>query len=138
VHIDRAAHALRSAFEVATLGHREPGPEQELVAGGRQLSGPPVALGRLAVAALADQVVALGRHRIGIRQVEQAAQLAEGIGVILDPKLDRSLPRLALRRDDDEGSGLTAPYVPARGLPRIERGEPAIMFAWALKSSPST
>jgi hypothetical protein len=73
------------------------------------------------VPALADQLVALGRQRVGVMEVEQAAQLDEGLGVVLDPQLDLALPPLSLRRDDEQRCRLTAADVAPGSLCCLQR-----------------
>ena len=50
------------------------------------------------MAALADEVVALGGQRVGVGQVEQPVELGQRLGVVVDAQVDRALPGLALRR----------------------------------------
>ena len=74
---------------------RRPGPEQQLVVAGRQLGGGAVALAGLVVAALADEVVALAGQRVGVAEVEQAVELVQRLGVVVDAQVDGPPPRLA-------------------------------------------
>ena len=55
-----------------------------------------VALGRLVVAALADELVGVAREAVGVGEVEEALDLVERLGVVLDAQVDAQPPRLAL------------------------------------------
>ena len=55
---------------------------------GRQRAGAAVALPGLLVAALADEVVALGGQRVGVGEVEQAVELGQRLGMVVDAQVD--------------------------------------------------
>ncbi len=70
----------------------------------------------------AAQLVAVARQLVGALEREQAAQLADRVGVVLDAQVQADLPRLALRRRDHQRGGLAAAHVAALGLGALERG----------------
>ena len=126
----------------------------------RELGGADVARRRLGVAALADEVVGLAGEAVGVGEVEEALDLVERLGVVLDAQVDGQPPRLALGRRDDDRRRLAAAHVAAGALGRPQRGDEtarerpgrrlearaiagqtsalAIMFAWTLKPSPDS
>ena len=89
-------------LEVPGLHHPQPGPEHELLARGRELQGLPAGLRGVVVSALGHQGVGFVRERVGIGEVEKPPELAQGVRVILDAKLDGPPPRLTVGRDHDE------------------------------------
>ena len=58
---------------------------------GRRRARGRVLRGGLVVAALAGEVVALGGQRVGVGEVEQAVELGERIGVVVDAQVDEAL-----------------------------------------------
>ena len=126
----------------------------ELVVAGRELGGARRSARRLVVAALADEVVGLAREAVGVGEVEEALDLVERLGMVLDAEVDAQPPRLALGRRDDDRRRLPAAHVAAGALGRPQRGDEApgerparpleaarhrgpdlglaIMFAWTL------
>ena len=156
---DRLAHPLQGGRQVARLRGGQAGPEEQLVVAGRQRAGAAVALPRLLVAALADEVVALGGQRVGVGQVEQAVELGQRLGVVVDAQVDRAPPGLALRGHHQQRADwrprTSPPRASAACSAAIRRrasgpvaasnawaiaghtsGE-AIMLAWALNPSPA-
>ena len=57
---------------------------------------------------------------VGVAHPNQPAQLAERIGVVVDPQIELACPRLAFGRDDEDPARLAAAPVPARGLGGVE------------------
>ncbi len=157
---DCVANALGARCEVAGRRDSQSRPEGELGASRRRGGGARVERGRLGGASLAREGVRAVGKRVGVVEVDQAAQLAERVGRVLDAELGGRAPWLALGGDDQERRGLAPADVAAGGLAGVERGEQpaiegsfralnaaaiagqtsaeAIMFAWALNPSPWT
>ena len=91
-----------------------------------QRRGALVALGGLVEAALRGEVVALGGLLVGVVEVEQAVELLQRLGVVVDAQVHGGAPRHAGRRDDEDRRGLAPAGVAALRLGGVQRGhEPA-------------
>src|SRR4051794_7809649 len=121
LHLDRAAHALQGGVHVAAVRGRQARPEDQLVVARRELGGAGVARRRLLVVAPADEVVALGRQPIGVSDVEQALELVERLGMVLDAQVGAQAPGLAVGRGDGDRGRLAAAHVAAGRLGRPQR-----------------
>ena len=124
--LDRLADLGGAGLEVAGLGDRQPRPEQQLVAGRRQLGRLAVELAGVVRTAGGQQLVAGAREVVRALEREQAAQLVERRVVVLDAQVDSAPPGLTVGRHDHHRGGLAPADVAALALGGVEGRQQAV------------
>src|SRR5205085_2463128 len=114
-------HALAGAGEVAGLGAREPGPEEELVAIRREFERLRDQSLRLVVIPAGGELFRLLGERVRPVEGVKAAELGERRWMVVDAQV-------GLAPTDHEQRGrLASAHVAALGLGRVERREEALV-----------
>src|SRR3954453_10526313 len=117
MELDRALDEGDAEVELALVGERQTCPEQQLRVVRGQLQRAPAGDAGLLVTALGAEPLGLVHQVVRLAHVEEARELLEGLGMVLDTQLDGTPPRLPLARDDEERRRLAA-------APRARRRPP--------------
>ena len=70
-----------------------------------------------------QKLVGLAGELVRVVQGHEPPELRERLGVVLDPQRHHGLPRLGIRRDDEDRRGLAAPEIAPLALGGVECGE---------------